>query len=317
MYTLRCMRLSHLLLLALVAMASCSGRREPAGQEAAQQQQAARQEAARRATAHLEWAQKECDARLDKSLKLLRPFFARAKEGAGTFGEYAFGWGSKLRLIKDCVPFTARDSNKRFLEDKFREHVFSAEDLEKAVRGVVAQFLREAADVESQMLVRIRLDIADLPRNNLPELKTQDLFNARFEKEILDLQRKVGGQIGVDVAGIVATEIATQIAMKVLQTAITELGVEGGVLAAGAASSWTTLGVGLVTAIIADQILNWWLDPVGELNRKLASDLDRLNALIVEGSEEAPGLRAKLQEYGRARSKLRYAAVSRMLERTD
>ena len=39
--------------------------------------------------------------------------------------------GSKLRLVKDCVPFTSHDSNKRFLEQEFKEHIFSAENLAK------------------------------------------------------------------------------------------------------------------------------------------------------------------------------------------
>ena len=72
--------------------------------------------------------------------------------------------------------------------------------------------------------------------------------------------------------------------------ATTELGVEGGVLAVGASSAWTTFGVGLLIGIMADQILNWWLDPVSELSKKLSREFDRLHDLIVEGDGKEMGL---------------------------
>jgi hypothetical protein len=272
------------------------------------------EEAMSRVEKHLEWAQQERDVRLKRSLNLLKPFFARAKEGAHTFSEYALGWGSKGRLIKDCVPFTSHESNKKFLEAKFNEHIFSAKDLENAVREVVTDYIRQINDVDSQMLVRMRLDLAKLPECPWPEVTSQDLFNDRFQHTMQAIQAKLGIQIGTDVASMVATELATQITMKVLQMAIVELGVEGGVLAAGAASSWATLGVGLVIGIIVDKILDWWMDPIGELNKKLSKELDRLHELIVEGDGKEAGLRAKLQEYSKERAKLQRLTVLQMFQ---
>jgi hypothetical protein len=265
-------------------------------------------------TKHLDWAQSERDARVEPCLLRLRSFFSRSKEGVPTFSRNAFGWGSELRLIKDCIPFTSHESNKRYLEAQFKEHIFAADDLQSAVRGVIDDYVRQANDVDNQMLVRMRLDLANLPEQRIPEITSQDLFQKRFESALHDVQARIGEQIATGAADFAVSELATRIAVQVLEAAAVELGTEGGVLAAGASSSWATLGVGLVVGIIVDRILDWWLDPVGELQKKLTKELDRLHELIVDGDGNETGLRAKLHEISRGRRKMQTLATAQMIE---
>ncbi len=85
----------------------------------------------------------------------------------------------------------------------------------------------------------------------------------------------------------------------------------------GAASGWVTLGVGAVVGLIVDQIVSWvwdwYADPEGSLSKELDSKIDQINKLIVDGSNEVQGLRARLVNFAHDRAPLRSSATLLLL----
>jgi hypothetical protein len=70
------------------------------------------------------------------------------------------------------------------------------------------------------------------------------------------------------------------------------LGVSGGLLAAGAGSSWATFGIGLVAAIVIDIGIDWGMklaghDPAGEVASKVEGVLQKVKELLLDGEPQA------------------------------
>jgi hypothetical protein len=85
----------------------------------------------------------------------------------------------------------------------------------------------------------------------------------------------------------------------------------------GAASGWVTLGIGAVVGLIVDQIVSWvwdwYADPKGSLSKELNGKIDQINKLIVDGSDDVQGLRARLAKLAQDRAPLRSDATLRLL----
>ena len=59
--------------------------------------------------------------------------------------------------------------------------------------------------------------------------------------------------------------------------------------------------VGLIVDTVVSELYNHTYDPVGELTRKLNGHLTVMEDLILEGTDESPGLRGSLEEYAARR----------------
>src|SRR5262249_58530566 len=132
---------------------------------------------------------------------------------------------------------------------------------------------------EDAVLAELRADIADLP-TSFPIA----LPDRRALRESLD--RAVAGAVADarhGLAGDVARELVAVVAGEVLARASLRLG--------AGATSFTTLGAGLLAAVAADRVLSLAWDGRGQLIRETDRRLDGLRALVVEGSARTPGLR--------------------------
>jgi hypothetical protein len=80
----------------------------------------------------------------------------------------------------------------------------------------------------------------------------------------------------------------------------TRLGISGAILSAGAASSWRTLGVGLVVALALDAVVNRIIKAAGydaeeKVAERVAQMLDELGSTITDGDPEARATLEKLK----------------------
>jgi hypothetical protein len=68
-----------------------------------------------------------------------------------------------------------------------------------------------------------------------------------------------------DLGNLVASEVAAVIGTQVLA----RIGVQSGMLAAGAATSWATFGASLVIGLVADLLWTWIDDPEADVEREV------------------------------------------------
>ncbi|HUY34452.1 MAG TPA: hypothetical protein VMV69_17025 [Pirellulales bacterium] len=269
----------------------------------------ARREAIGRARKSLAWAERKARDALDGDLAPLDDFFSSVKRRTPEFAEVVLGWGSKWRFVADATPCTKGGRHSAFLRRAFEQHLFKPDELTHAIEQVVRGYGDELTAIENQMLVKIREDLSDLPVAELPQFADDETLRAAYEAALKRATQRVGDDVTADVA----TQFVSLLACEVLTQAAARLGASAGILGVGAASSWATLGAGLVIGLIVDQLVSWvwdwWADPRGGLASELNGKFDELRDLIVEGDTRSRGLRAALAEFARRRAKLRRAAV--------
>ena len=108
----------------------------------------------------LGWAEQQTAVGLAPRLTPVRDFFNESRQRTRSFAQDALGWDSKWALASDFL--TGGKDHARFLEERFAERIFSAEQLEEMVATSVSAYLRHLDDVDSQLLVRLRADLEDV-----------------------------------------------------------------------------------------------------------------------------------------------------------
>lgn len=273
-----------------------------------------RREAVSRATKQLDWAAEESRRLVRECLRPVGAFFDDATQGLPAFAEDTLGWGSKWRLLADYVPWTTHDRQGKYLEERWNEHLFSTNKLTGMLERAAKRCADGVDDIEQEMLVRLRLDVADLQREALPELAAEarlaDGFRAAIKKAVEHARADVGHEIGLFVV--------SEIAERVLAMVVRRLGLSAALLGGGAAAAPYSGGLSLLGAVIINYLLDlvwdWYADPQGELTREIGAQLDRLRTMIIEGDGSTRGLRGELEAYTRRRAKMRARALAELLD---
>ena len=116
---------------------------------------------------------------------------------------------------------------------------------------------------------------------------------------------------------MIAQEIVAFVAGEILAHVATQLAASAGILSVGAASGWQTFGIGIVVGLIADAIIseiyNEAFDPAGQLAGKVNENLNEMERLILEGSQQAPGMKVRLQDYSNRRNAARRQAIEQVV----
>ena len=272
----------------------------------------------------LEVADEACRDSISASIRVVTDFVQERKGGTRDFAKAMLTLRSKWQLVKSHLPswlWGDDNAHRRFLEQKFNNHVFSSEDMKKAVEAAVTTYSNHVDAIENELLVAVRADLADIPLDALPPDATGDTFKQEFERLVAEVTPQVAKSLKVDAAreltSGVAGVLATRIAIRVLSSVATRLGVSAGILGAGASASWATFGLSFVAAIAIDQtvgwIINWWTDPVGKVEQRVNEMLDEVCKLIVEGDGDVSGLRAELEKLDQARRHVRAEALRQLV----
>lgn len=256
---------------------------------------------------HLAWADSQGRGDLTTRVTPIREFFSEARMGTRAFAEEALGWRSKWKLVSDLV--TSGDEHATFLKERFAALVFSAEALEAVVQSTVTGHVRHLENVDSELLVRLQADLAEVPDLQLSGVVDPQVIRASLAEAVRQAISAVEGELRNEVG----YELAGYIAGEILTTATLRLAASSGILTAGAASGTVTFGAGLVVGLIVDAVLSWaydeLFDPAGELSRQLDQTLGALEQQILTGDQSGPGLIQRLQDYGSRRSSARNSAI--------
>ena len=233
---------------------------------------------------------------LDRHLASIRAFLDERKAGSRAFAERLLSLRGKWALVK--AEIGPADSYAAFLQQAFAEHVFPMEELEKTVRAAVSGYLAELEGLDDNLLVRLRADLGDdeLPRRAIPALGSDEAlrrhYHALSERVAQDLRTDLAVVVGRELFLWEATTVATELTLQAGTALAARLGVSGAILSAGAASSWRTLGVGLVVAIVLDAVINRIIKAAGydaeeQIAQRVAQTLSDLGRTLTDGDPAA------------------------------
>ncbi len=266
---------------------------------------------------------------IDARLKPLNDLFDRGRSGSGEFAEEALSWNGKWQFVKGLV--SGSESHRAFLSRSFGQHVFTPDELRAAMEAVVRAYLDDLEAVESEMLVRLRADLADTdrPTELLPaHLRSDEEFRREYRKlagdVVAELRLDVGVTVGREIGMLIASDVAATAALQAAKAAAAEMGVGAGILGTGAASTVATLGVGMVVAVILDYLLDQVFrmagyDPAAKIEAMVDESLDKMQAALMRdpgffSTEKKGALRQRLEDLHEARSKMRRETVARLLK---
>ncbi|MBC7819950.1 MAG: hypothetical protein IAG10_23960 [Planctomycetaceae bacterium] len=260
-------------------------------------------------TRHLAWADEQSNMGLDAHLAPVREFFDAARSRTKAYATEVLGWESKFALATDYV--NGGHEHEQFMKERFAAILFSEADLEAVVEQAAAAFLTHVNDVESQMLVNLEADLANLGGSALPAVVDRSTLNAALQTAL----QEAATAAQADFRGMVGREIVSWVAAEVLTVAAAQLATSAGILGTGAASSWGTFGAGIVVGLIVDavvtEIYNQQFDPIGELSRTLDASLSQMESLILQGTSDSAGLHGRLHDYSSRRNVTRREAIQK------
>ena len=270
-------------------------------------------------------AEKAGQAALDKHLASIRAFLTEHKQGSRPYAAALLGLKGKLRFLKSqlCrsdwawsipslnVRYTPPpDDYPPWLHAQFAEHLFSGEDLQHTVEAAARAYLAELEGIENQLLVRCA-DIADgdlTLKAVIPDLRSATLLKERYDALTTELLPTLTTDLHVSVAREVASwgtsALATAISLELAEALLTYLGVDAGILSAGAAASATTFFVSIVVAIAVDCVIHEILKSAGyDAEDKIAARvehlLDDIGTVLCDGDPDARATLETLQRLAR------------------
>jgi|GEM_PF-1554528 len=270
-------------------------------------------------------ADAKSQASISTRLKPLSEVFAKGRKGAKRFAEEALSWRGKWEAVKGLVG--TDESHRRYLAELFARHVFSSDELRKALESAIRAYLDDIEGYEAELLVRLRADLADTGRGDesLPaHLRGDEPFREEYRKlaagVVSELRLDLGVSVGRELGVMLASDLAAQIALQ----AATDMGVSAGVLGTGAASSVATLGVGMIVAILLDYVLDEIFkragyDPAAKIEALVIEAINKLEASLLHDAgtfsfHKKGALRERLEQLHTARSTLRRETIHRLLK---
>ncbi|HWB14099.1 MAG TPA: hypothetical protein VG826_33040 [Pirellulales bacterium] len=260
---------------------------------------------------HFAWADQQQAAGIAPQLAPIHEFFAEAQRGTRAFAEDALNFDSKWRYVQDFL--VGGNKHRAYLEERFAARVFATDQLETTVRYAVQAYLDHLNRVDQALLVNLKADLENVPAS---------AFSAEVDRQAVEQSMRAAVQQAVRAVesgtpGMVGREILSWVAGEVLAEASIKLATSAGILGVGASSGAVTFGAGIVLSLVVDTAVSWAydeiFDPAGALGQELNVTLARLEALILQGDGENPGLYARLNDYAARRSQARNAAIKRVV----
>jgi len=246
----------------------------------------------------------------ERHLQRIRAFFDDRKRGAKTFSEWAFGWTAKYHAVVGKLQGDDGARFRQFLQEKFELTMFKADDLKAVLESAMAGALTEMRGLEGAALVQIRADLADdqLYQGNVPELQSDEVFAAEYQRVSEEVLPRLLTDLNVGVAGQITNFVGSEVAAQTLGRSLAaRLGLSSGLLGSAARSGVVTFGVSLVAWFALDYVLDWILqlfgyDPAGDLRVQVETAMDRTQARLIDGDPVAVAEYQRLRQQERDES---------------
>ena len=256
--------------------------------------------------------QKSIDAAA-KAEEELHEFFEAAKQNSRRFAEHALGGWSKWYAVTDAIPFTRDDRLKEYITQCFHDDIFSPSDLDNALQDILALYLKEVESIENEMLVNIQRDVPDLPSSSIMRTTPPESLSNIFQTLLVQTAESANS----DLARCIGQEAVSFIAGEILGELAVQMATSAGILTAGGSTGAMTFGIGLIVAVVVDQVVtwiwDWYADPKGDLAAAICAQIDNMENLIIQGDGKTPGFRDQLLKINQERTEIRQKTIEKMI----
>jgi hypothetical protein len=190
----------------------------------------------------------------------------------------------------------------RYIGRTFDKTVLSRAELERELATSVANFQHALVEHDNELLLAARADLADFSGVSVPRrLSLPDTMGPQT--------RSIVGEVRSSTQGEIATEVVATIATRIVASVAARAGASGGILAAGAGTSWASLGLSLGVAVLVDAAFSWFDESEAKVAADTRAALDELTSTVIVGQPGQPGLRPVLRAMAEDRQRAREDAL--------
>jgi hypothetical protein len=242
-----------------------------------------------RAQAALEAAAAQSNRAVAIALTELDDLFDHQRQRLPELAGELVSLSAQWNYLADQLPLGAGDRQAAFVRRTLLGTLFDPAALDAALAGALARYLEAERSIEDELLVRLRLDLADLPAPTAIALPDRlEPPGADRAGVLADATASVRVELGHELAALAIGEVLAEVALR--------LGASAGLVGAGEASAPVTFGVGLAAGLAAERAIAWAFgDPRDKLAGRLVAALDELKRRVLDGTPGVPGLRAGLE----------------------
>jgi hypothetical protein len=242
---------------------------------------------------HIDEANRKSLDAIKKRSDEFRAFVEERKAGAEPFSKAAVSIHGKWRVLKSKLPFTDSEGHKKYVIEQFDRHIFTPQQLGDMVKSIVESCARDLEQEQNNLAVAIRKELLGRPLRPGEIPVAKDELTKAIDRVVSAGQWDAAKAVG----GLVVSEVTATVVTQVL----TRVGVGVGVLSAGAATSWWTLGAGLAIGFAVSALWDWIDDPAGDIRTNVEASLDDLaasgaDAILAEMSRVVEARRALWQQ---------------------
>ncbi|MDX2227833.1 MAG: hypothetical protein SFY92_12175 [Verrucomicrobiae bacterium] len=218
---------------------------------------------------HVQEADRKATEAIARRAAEFSSFVQSRKAGAKPFSKDIVSLYGKWRAVKPYLPFTDKEGHKKFVVEKFNQHIFTSADLASAVKLSVEGSVKDMEGIENELAVALRQEVLgrSLSPGEIP-IAAQE-FKKAVERIVSASQWDAAKTAGNLVVSEVAAQVGTQVLIR--------LGVSAGILTTGAVNSWWSLGAAFVIGLVVDVVWEWIDDPAGDIEKEMTLALDNLS----------------------------------------
>jgi hypothetical protein len=195
-------------------------------------------------------------------------FLREKKSGAKPFATAVTSWYGTWRVVKPWLPGADDDGHRHYVEGLFAEHLFTRDELAGRLKSTIEDAVRDLEGVQNRLAVALRQEISGSEVATIDTAGVEAEFRTQLDRIIAGAQWDAQKDVGALLAGEVVANVAAQVFLR--------LGVNAGILGAGAANSWWSAGVSILVSIIVNVAWEWYDDPTGDIEQEINGAIDRL-----------------------------------------
>jgi len=195
-------------------------------------------------------------------------FVRSKKKGARPFAENVTSLYGKWRVVKPYLPFADGDGHKKYVEELFATHIFTKDELGARLQRTIEDAVLNMEGIQNRLAVKLRQEITGSNSATLDGTAVAAQFRKSIEQIVAASEWDAQKAAGALVVSEVVSAIGTQVLIR--------LGVSAGILGAGAANSWWSLGGSIVIGVVVDVLWEWIDDPTGDVEREVSAAIDSL-----------------------------------------
>lgn len=193
-------------------------------------------------------------------------FVRDKKKGARPFAENLTSWYGKWRVIKPYLPFADGDGHKKYVEELFATHIFTKDELGTRLKRTIEDAVLDMEGIQNRLAVKLKHEITSSTSATFDDTAVASEFRNSIEQVVAASQWDAQKAAAALVVSEVVSTIGTQVLIR--------MGVSAGILGAGAANSWWSLGGSVVIGLIVDVLWEWIDDPTGDVEREVGQAID-------------------------------------------